>query len=837
MPSELVKELQALFTKSTKPNQRKTVKYPSIITNTSNNFPSTTIIDIDTLDKLIACFPSTYFENYNEWITICFLIKQTNHTESAFQLFYKYSKSVAKYSSVSENECQAKWDSINYESGFVFQEMLYIARNNNRKLFNTINLPFINTQPPTYTPITFNSRYLDYDFLYPYYQNNKVLAIKSPYGTGKTQFISKLFENLAPNISVLFITPRVSLSYSHKKSFPQFWHYQNKTLNEIKDAKTLIIQLDSIYKLDNTKVNDYLEKNSKFIKLYLPVSKDQPTKINNIIKYDIIALDEIESLLYHLSFDKLNTQHIFNILKRLCIDSKKIIALDGDFSNRSHFFLKKLLAIDQQIVILENEYQPPPKHFIFTNGNKEFNTEIDNTLSKGLKIVIVCLTLDASESYRAKYEDKYKVVVHNSIQNDRQGLTNVNEYWKCDILIYTSTVESGCDHNIPWFDNCFIVLSNKGTTPRALMQMCNRVRQFSNSNVFCYTNGVPFYEFQITYQFDEVKKILFTPLMNEQGQLNYLDTILCYNEVETLNRQYFITVLTQLIISKGHTYEYRRVEKPNNKKIKSNIYQEIASADCIPNEIEYNGIVALIKKITTSAEVMRDCYCAIKKYIVSKVWKIDIKAIDVEDIKKYYPKITKLLNYKFFNIYTGNSNTTSFKNIKLEKKIKYVLNILHRFGITHPEQFDFSIDCGIGKEGRTKNKKENPNIINSNQYNGIREALMSVVKNNDFRFVFGLEKINEEISNRQFLETIKKVIGEFGFVLLVIPNIFKDNNNKTNFENTYVVDLDNTIIELLNLTSRDYFDDIVDGLNNIDDLDDLDENEDSSGEEEIELDY
>jgi hypothetical protein len=29
-------------------------------------------------------------------------------------------------------------------------------------------------------------------------------------------------------------------------------------------------------------------------------------------------------------------------------------------------------------------------------------------------------------------------------------------------------------------------------------------------------------------------------------------------------------------------------------------------------------------------------------------------------------------------------------------------------------------------------------------------ALMSVVKNNDFRFVFGLEKVIEEISNRQF---------------------------------------------------------------------------------------
>jgi len=116
---------------------------------------------------------------------------------------------------------------------------------------------------------------------------------------------------------------------------------------------------------------------------------------------------------------------------------------------------------------------------------------------------------------------------------------------------------------------------------------------------------------------------------------------------------------------------------------------------------------------------------------------------------------------------------------------------------------------------------------------------MSVVKNSEFRFVFGLEKINEEISNRQFLETIKKVIGEFGFVLEVVENFSKD-DRKCIRQNTYFIDLDNTIIELLNLTTRDYFDDIVDDVNNIDDLDDLDnldDNEEISSEEEIELDY
>jgi len=96
IPTILIKELQQLFDKSNVNinKQRKTPKYPHTITNSTHDFPNTTVIDIDTLNKLIACFPPSYFTNYDDWIAICFLIKHTNHTEPAFQIFYKYSKSI-----------------------------------------------------------------------------------------------------------------------------------------------------------------------------------------------------------------------------------------------------------------------------------------------------------------------------------------------------------------------------------------------------------------------------------------------------------------------------------------------------------------------------------------------------------------------------------------------------------------------------------------------------------------------------------------------------------------------------------------------------------------------
>lgn len=822
MPAELIKELKALFTKSATPvsSQRKTAKYPSLITNTTGGFPECTIVDIATLDKLISCYPSKYFETYDKWIEMCFLIKQTNHTESAFQLFYKYSKLIAKYANVSEAECRAKWDSIKYEPNFVFQEMLFIARRHNKKLFNTITLPWMNSQHLAFNPVVFNSRYIDYNFVKPYFEKNKIVSILSPYGTGKTHFMSNLFTNITntqPETSILFITPRVSLSYSHQKSFPQFNHYQQIKPNQLKKSTKLILQLDSLYKLEQQiEEEDPFTENRSYINLYLPpapVAEDIPVEPAKMPTYDIIALDEIESLLYHLSFEKLDSQRIFNILRKLCMGAKKIIAMDGDYSNRAHYFLSTLAEDGTPPVVLQNEYKTTSKHFIFTNDQLRFNKQIADDLKSGLKIVIICLTLENSEYYRQLYRDKYKVIIHNSIQNDKTGLTNVNEYWKCDLLIYTSTIESGCDHNAKWFNKCFIVLSDKGTTPRALMQMCNRVREYAHHEVMAYTNNVPFYEFQMPYQFDEVKRTAFRQMMNSQGQLSILDTILCYNETETLNKEYFITVLTQLIIAKGHTYEYQRLDKASHTKMKSDIQQEIANADNIITEEDYLYFLKELRKTTISAKDMRTYYCMIKKYIVSKVWGLDIKAIDKDDIKTYLPKITKLHNYKYFITFLGNQNKTSFKNVKLEKKITYVKDILWHFGIRHEADFDFSIECGIGKEGRIRNKKENPNIITSTAYETIKTELMTVIKDEDFRFAFGLEKLTKEISNRQYLETIKKVIGEFGFTLNVVQKnttTTTGNIRSTIHNNTYFIDLDTTILEYINLRTRDYITDILD---------------------------
>jgi len=78
--------------------------------------------------------------------------------------------------------------------------------------------------------------------------------------------------------------------------------------------------------------------------------------------------------------------------------------------------------------------------------------------------------------------------------------------------------------------------------------------------------------------------------------------------------------------------------------------------------------------------------------------------------------------------------------------------------------------------------------------------------------LFNLDKGEQEISNRQYLETLKKIISEYGFTIIVNEIITKSDDRKSQRIYNYFIDLDISIIELLNNTSRDYADDIIDGV-------------------------
>ena len=190
--------------------------------------------------------------------------------------------------------------------------------------------------------------------------------------------------------------------------------------------------------------------------------------------------------------------------------AKKVIALDGDFGNRSYEYLKHINN-NEDFKVIKNEYVPVRKHWSFTNSRSGFDEKIENDLAVGYKLFIVDMSSANALDYYSKLKDKYKVLLHYSKADDseKEKLRKVNEYWiQYDCVIITPTVEAGVDFDVKHFDKQYIILSTGSTSQRGLNQMTSRVRQFTDNNVEVYLNGLPYKEL-VTLQSKEEVDVMF----------------------------------------------------------------------------------------------------------------------------------------------------------------------------------------------------------------------------------------------------------------------------------------------------------------------------------------
>jgi len=233
-------------------------------------------------------------------------------------------------------------------------------------------------------------------------ENYKFLKISSPMATRKSIIIEEtLKQSLRKRLRVLFITPRVSLSYDiHKKYFPHLSHYKhsNYTLGD-----SLVVQFDSLHKFDM----DY---------------------------FDIVILDEVTSLMLYMSdtYEGKAERYRKNLQKFYSLKDKKFLLLDA-------FLLKFPLESedDRSLGILNNfredikitEYvnknnftgriiREAKKNPISVSSNeKRFLVKIKEKLEKrGLRCLMLnSETVDKDSVYEefAKKETDYDVILYS----------------------------------------------------------------------------------------------------------------------------------------------------------------------------------------------------------------------------------------------------------------------------------------------------------------------------------------------------------------------------------------------------------------------------------------
>jgi hypothetical protein len=208
----------------------------------------------------------------------------------------------------------------------------------------------------------------------------RALGIQSPMGTGKTTLLKNLVTALEQMLGrpakVAIISYRQALSRDMLSNFEElgFRMYLDYKRNgtyfggsELWQCDKVIVQLDSI-------------------KMLL----DRGTTLRP--KYDLVVLDESESLLHHSTAKTLKNkqQDVFSIFLQLLKESGCVLAMDAFLGDETREFLQLVLGDAPPVV--RNMHRGTSKLLLFTEDVKAWQAEIVAELNDGKNVVVPCMT-------------------------------------------------------------------------------------------------------------------------------------------------------------------------------------------------------------------------------------------------------------------------------------------------------------------------------------------------------------------------------------------------------------------------------------------------------------
>lgn len=720
--------------------------------------------DIKTMEDIFQIlYDSKILHTYNGWRDTAYMGRHLNNSEASFKIFDKYSKKVA------DEKCKIKglpetcekyknktrkmfYADGTYNENFDENGVLLKCRKLNPEKFKT-TLQYLYTSEWDNSLIKINQKYIypddnSSDYIFDDWVNNyKVLGIQSAYGTGKTYAFKKLIEQYKFK-RVLFITYRQSLAHSLSLELNEKFGFKNYLDDDcdLVNAKRLIIQLDSIKRLHT--------------------GYNLITQEDHIQKYDLIILDEIEGMLNHLSFEKIEQYTIHNILKRLITHAPKILALDGDMNDRTFNFLTEICPTYK---FYSNEFKPNKKNFLFTHNLTNFNKEIDDDLKAGKKICIVSMTKSDTERFYIQYKDKYKVCLHNSIERNKEILKRVNEEWaKCELLIYSPSVESGVDFNIEnYFYKCYAILNAQSTTYRAFNQMLNRVRYYESNEVLCLMPKCMEYKVnEILYRFDEMLHTKYIGI-----ERNNLIDILIHNDTERINStNYFICAFISSLNKKGHTHKYLNDTEPIEEKNKDKVNGKVHTIKSISHAkiINLETYETLIKQQQKNKEISREEFYEIQRFYYSRVFKVEPCEVNEKWLTERYDKANVPKNWNKLNLKNEDRHHFDDTDYLIKFGWERIDNIKKLLGL-----------LGVSIE-------DNKIVVNNEvDYEKSSEEILKFISDKKFKTLFNNDR---QIKGLNVLKVLNDTINEYGIsVTKKKINGKRDENGKQDISYKHVI--------------------------------------------------
>ena len=706
--------------------------------------------ELQVIEKLCSCLTVKQLDDYDTWIKLGRILKKLG---APLALWDTLSKKSSKYQ---YRKCAEKWQGLN-STYFTIRSLHVQAKNGDLDLYNRLFPPidpFIDDDQD-FKPIEIDTPYLVakdanadmneaqkafQDATDDFMRSGKTLVVRSRYGSGKTTFLQKLIkENNMER--VLFITYRQTLARDIMRNFKQlgFKNYLNAHEDpDIWNAKKLIVQLDSL-------MNVLLKSNA--------VANEERFDL----QYDLIVLDESESLLAH--FDEGTMEHkeinIFDFFDKLLEHCKKVAMLDGDVSKRTLEFAKHYGSI----TYIKNKNKGKPKTFNLIVDEKDWYRQLESDLEqfynedKGFKVCIASQSSSRAVALEKELKDKIPFLAVKSLVGTDSGETkrafmeDVNEALKdINVFIYSPVIESGVDITIK-VKKVYGILCSRSNCPRAYCQMLARCRDVEVDRIDVLND--PTLKINDNHNFWTSKEVLElnkaavdnTPLafMVKEGYLEIdkerhsrRKTVSIYNTTEKLNKHtsLFINYLKGMCISKGMDFQItqRPADSPKAKKTNTKNYkvEAILAAKDLTND-EYDELAKLKKTGNTTTEQN----CQVDKHY----WKryLATKELDEQVLKAFVFSKKLLTNFLTLIDEKNHEVEDNLRSSKLLEQVRVVRDLLDGLGFASVlddktvdrESFMTNFHCNICDDAILKNKKRINELFELSKGCGISTAMNS----------------------------------------------------------------------------------------------------------------
>lgn len=291
-------------------------------------------------------------------------------------------------------------------------------------------------------------------------------------GGGKTTMTVEYLEKT--NKSFVWLTPRISLVMNTYQRFADkkmnVYNYKKeggkKQEQCINDANKLMISCESLHKLQDTD------------------------------KFDVVIIDEIETLLCGWDSEthgkNINTN--WTKFKELINNSKKVILLDAFTTTKTINFMNNMNIKD--IITYTSEAKPKEKILNqFTLYDSAVNNII-NDLDNGKKLYVFYAFKGTGKKHKSieelrnyiimRCKGKPNIMVYHGDMSDkdRKTLYDVqNEWEKYDCIITTSSITVGVNYEGSKFDKVYLMISGLVNNIRDVIQSSMRIRKPNDENM------------------------------------------------------------------------------------------------------------------------------------------------------------------------------------------------------------------------------------------------------------------------------------------------------------------------------------------------------------------